>query len=414
MPNELYTWAMGWVIAGQLYSGIGTEAQLNRQRLELRYVPEAVYPWRPQRTSLAYTAPWLGVHLGMTPMGPGQMLRLSTKRQHVQFFQSKHQGWFQWRSPWRFLPTVVFASMEGWSATAQVGGFQARLTQKGQQHFGFQGSYFGGHWNQRGKRWQGRLQIRRLYAVASGQSQWESSRLGVSFQGNYLEFQEEHSLHGMNLQLTGKLRRGNWSLFGWYREGSGPTAWMWRTEGQLNSRLSILLQHGSMPWLDHLAIRYANPQGFALSAQVHRSGGSVRFSAHNFSLDLQPRLVQVQWRQHMTLAKRKTTQSAMKEPMAAPSLKIIASGTNDHPAFRCYVEDASGRSFLVHLMPGEVQWKTHLPPGTYHWKAIKPQDSPGYSITFSKEDFELRAGETTETQVYVQPRAKTIFWVQAG
>ncbi len=47
MPIELYTWAMGWVLAGQLYSGIGAELQLDRQRLELRYIPEAVYPGDP-------------------------------------------------------------------------------------------------------------------------------------------------------------------------------------------------------------------------------------------------------------------------------------------------------------------------------------------------------------------------------
>lgn len=414
MPIELYTWAMGWVVAGQLYSGIGTEVQFNQHRLELRYVPDAVYPWRPTRTSLAYTAPWVGLHLGMTPMGPGQMLRLSTKRQHVQFFQSEHQSWFQWRSPWPILPTVVFAKTEGWSATAKAGGFQARLTQKGQQHVGYQGNGLSGYWNQRGERWQSRLQIRRLYAMASGRSQWETSRLGISAQGNFLEFQEEHSLHGMRLQLTGKLRRGNWSLFGWYREGLGPSAWMWRTEGQVQSGLTVTLQHGSMPWLDHLAVRYAHPQGLAVSAQVHRSGGSVRFSAKNFSLDLQPRFFQVQWRQHVTLAQRKASHLVSDEILDAPALRIVTSGTTDHPAFRCYVEDAFGRSFLVHLMPGELQWKTHLPPGTYHWKAVKPQDCPGFTLTFSQEDFELRPGESTETTVQVAPRAKTIVWVAAG
>jgi len=62
-------------------------------------------------------------------------------------------------------------------------------------------------------------------------------------------------------------------------------------------------------------------------------------------------------------------------------------------------------------MPGELQWKTHLPPGTYRWKAVKPQDSPGFSITFADEAFDLRAGETAEIKVYVTPREKTIRWV---
>jgi len=411
MPIELYTWAMGWVLAGQLYSGIGAEIQLDRQRLELRYIPEAVYPWRPQRTSLAYTAPWVGLHLGMTPMGPGHMLRLSSKGHHVQLFQSGRQRWVQWRSPWPFLPTLVYTQSEGWSATAKAGGFQARLTQKGQQHVGYQGAYLSGYWNQRGERWQSRLQIRRLYAMASGQSRWESSRLGVSLQGNFLEFQEEHSLQGMNLQLTAKLRRGNWSLFGWYREGLGPSAWLWRTEGQFKGRLALTLQHGSMPWLDQVAVQYAHPRGFSVSAQLHRSGGSVRFSAKTFSLDLQPRFLQVHWRQQMALGKPKAPNRAMDDPLAPPSLKIITSGTGDHPAFRCFAVDATGRSYLVHLMPGELQWKTHLPPGTYRWKAVKPQDSPGFSITFAEEAFELRAGETAETQVHVTPREKTIMWM---
>jgi hypothetical protein len=413
MPIELYTWAMGWVLAGQLYSGIGAEVQLDRQRLELRYVPEAVYPWRRQRTSLAYTASGFGLHLGMTPMGPGHMLRLSAKGHHVQLFQTGRQSWIQWRSPWSFLPAVVYAKSEGWSATAKAGGFQARLTQKGQQHVSYQGAYFSGQWNQRGERWQSRLQIRRFYAMASGRSQWESSRLGISVQGNFFEFQEEHSLQGMNLQLTAKLRRGNWSLFGWYQEGVGPSAWMWRTEGQVQGRLALTLQRGSMPWLDHVAVRYAHTKGFSVSARVHRSGGSVQFSAKNFSLDLQPRFIQVHWRQHVTIAKPKASIRAMDAPVAPPSLKIITSGTPDHPAFRCYVEDANGRTFLVHLMPGELQWKTHLPPGTYQWKPVKPQDSPGYSVTFPEEGFELRAGETSGASVQVMPRAKTIIWVEA-
>lgn len=411
MPIELYTWAMGWVVAGQLYSGIGADLQLDRQRLELRYVPEAVYPWRPQRTALAYTTPRLGFHVGMTPLGPGRMLRLSSKGHHVQLFQNGRQRWLQWRSPWSFLPTVVYTNAEGWSATAKAGGFQARLTQKGQQHVGYQGVYLSGYWNQRGERWQSRLQIRRLYAMASGRSQWESSRLGVSLQGNFLEFQEEHSLQGMNLQVTAKLRRGNWSLFGWYREGLGPSAWMWRTEGSIRDRLTLTLQHGSMPWLDHMAVRYTLPQGFSVSAQLHRSGGSVRFSTKNFSLDLQPDFLQVNWRQHVTLGKPKAPMRTMDAPIAPPSLKIITSGTSDHPAFRCFVEDANGRAYIVHLMPGELQWKSHLPPGTYRWKAAKPQTSPGYSITFSETHFELVAGETAETQVHVTPREKTIMWV---
>ncbi len=220
----------------------------------------------------------------MTPMGPGT--------DASPFLQEASRATLpKWPStlgtvalPWPFLPTVVYAQSEGWSATAKAGGFQARLTQKGQQHVGYQGAYLSGYWNQRGERWQSRLQIRRLYAMASGRSQWESSRLGVSVQGNFSRI-SRRALPSRNEPPTDRQASARELESLWVvPRRARPSAWLWRTEGQVQGKLTLTLQRGSMPWLDQVAVRYAHPRGFSVSAQLHRSGGSVRFSAKTFSL----------------------------------------------------------------------------------------------------------------------------------
>ncbi|MFM1884225.1 MAG: hypothetical protein RL168_409 [Bacteroidota bacterium] len=411
MPIELHTWAMAWVIAGQLTSGVALELREGPYRFHLKHIPGTVSMRYPDRSTIALQGPGFAVHRGQTPMGPGVHFQFAHSKHHLNFHQNGSLWWAQWSSPWPVLPQITYVSHRGWDARLHFGSWRLRLAPGGQSEVSLRRNSLRSLFSIQGERWQARLHVKHFYATAGGRGQWDYSRMGIARGGHYLEVYETHSLQGLDLQVMGRLKMGGYEFFGMYREGLGPRSFMGRMAVPFGMHWQSTLQYSSNPWLQQGSINYRGPLGRYASVLVHRQGGTLRLGNPHWSLDIQPEAIAFRIHHRFELQRRRQTAPLEETVLAAPQMRIQTTGILDHPVFRCFVVDAHGQSHLVHILAGEWQWKSHLPPGQYAWKPLVQGQSAGYTLNFEESTFSLESGETCQIRLHIEPVSKKITWL---
>ena len=409
MPIELHTWAMAWVIAGQLATGMGVEYRVGPYRLHLKHIPVNVVHRFPERSTLSVQSPGIAAWLGQTPMGPGRYLQIAYREHHLRVHQNGPMHWVQWSSPWPVLKQITYASHGGWAARLEAGDWRIRLSPEGQSELALQRNQLRSLLSLQGERWQSRLNLKHFYAVAGGRGKWDYSRMGMARNGHYLEIYETHSTQGLDLQLTGKLKISGYELFGLFRQGLGPQSWMGRLAIPLGRHWQGTVHYSSSPWLQQASLSYRSPKGAFATARMYRNGIAVQMGSPTWSVSFQGQTVALRVHHCFDFPTKRPMERREEILPREPQLRIQTTGLLQHPVLRCLVVDAGGQEHVVHILSEEWQWKTHLPPGQYTWKT--PELPPGYSLTFETPTFTLKPGEICSIRVQIDAIQRKITWI---
>jgi len=411
MPIELHTWALAWVLSGQLHTGTGLDFQNGLQRLTIRYIPSSIQGKIPERSMLAYQIPQFSVYLGNTPMGPGFFANLAAKNSRFSVHQNQKIWWLKWQRSTPFTYEFLLNNKSGWTVKSNPGPWTISVSQRGPNTIAYRKSQIKSQIMISTHQWQTQVKLRNFYATVGGGKQWDYSRMGVARNGHYLELRENHSLEGLNLQMMASMHLHQIKLFGWYQEGIYEGSWMGRVEAPISKYTHGQIQWGSNPWMRLISISYKGNHGGFLAASIHSRGYSLRIGSPRLHIEIQKDRLSFRLNYRIpSFEKNKNLQPAS-DKITEPMLRIHTSGTIDHPVIRCLVEDEEGHPHFVHLLSGEEQWKTHLPPGRYTWKTLPSNQTQGYILQFESSTFILETNQTTVINVLIEKQTKNIFWI---
>ena len=411
MPLELHTWTMAWILSSRAYLGLGLDLTDGFQQVQLRYIPETLIAFCPERSSIAYRNRTIAVHLGQTPMGSGCYLKYSRQENGLTIYQNNKRFWAQWNGKMPIKHQITFSPQLGWAAQGQSGPWMIILAPNGQNSLCYQQIRIRGQFNFSRSHWQSRVHIQPLYLIAGGKKQWDFTRLGLARNGQCIELQENHSIEGFIFQVLAKLNYRSIKLYGWFREGAGPMSWLCRLEYPVGSPFTGVVQWSSSPWLRQGILMYKGRKGGHVSASIHHKGIYLQVGKPNLSLQIQKDRAVFKWKYPFPIPHKKgPIPLEIGKPMA-PRLHILSNGLIEHPILRCSAIDENGQEFGIHLIGGEVQWKTHLPPGRYTWKTLPSHQTQGYMIQFLSPTFVLETNQTTVIHVIIEKQPKDIFWI---
>ena len=411
MPIELHTWALAWVLSGQLHTGTGLDLHNGLQRLEMRYIPTATQGKIPERSMLAYQIPQFSVYLGNTPMGPGCFAYLAVKNSRISLHQNQKNWWLKWQRSTPFKYEFQWSNKSGWNVKSNPGPWAISVSQRGPNTIAYGTSRITSQITFSNHQWQTRVKLQNFYAIAGGGPQWDYSSMGVARKGHFLELRENHSLEGLNLQIMASMHLRQINLFGWYQEGIYEGSWMGRLEAPISKHTHGQIQWGSNPWIRQISISYKGNHGRFLAASIHSKGYSMRFGSPRIHIEIQKDRLSFRLHYRIATQKKNKALQPISDIVIEPKLRIHTLGTQDHPVIRCLVEDEKGHPHIIHLLSGEDQWKTHLPPGRYTWKTLPSHQTQGYMLQFESPTFLLETNQTTVIKVIIEKQPKDIFWI---
>ena len=409
-PISLTSWAQAWALAGSMHYGLGIQAPIGAYALRGQFIPKEVWGMVGQRSGIQFHSPFIRLQWGQSDFGPGHSLQLQLNSMSYRLFLHDHYAWFQWLGQGPLGLTRFNIGPQGIQTEGLQGRWSYALSSRGLKQIAWKGDLLQWRWRQSSNHWEAFAKLSRASLRLQGQSTWERSQLRFDYQGKSLEFFETHSHHGLTAQLMARIPVQRHQLFLSWSSSSSP----WRMVWDYRPKFPI---HGQIAWSDapylrRFSVQFRRPNTpWSIAWDQTYAGWSLRLQHPRFSVQGRPGMWTARL-QHTATWNRKAHYEIDEARLpVAPQLHIACTGQVDHEPFPLTLLDMEGRSYIIHILRGNDQWKWHLAPGEYHWKPGQQHAHPGWDLNLSEGIFHLEPGKVSHLQIHIQQKEKDVYWL---